>query len=124
MSGAPLKKARGLAARLAAIEDNTWDVPAVKADPRAQDVLPPLAKMSESDVTRRAKKAAMRAKAQEYAEGAMTVLKMALESPDERVRISAANDLLAWGFGKPATEIEAGEGAVQINIIKFGDTDG
>lgn len=123
MSGAPVKKARALAARLAAIEDTTWDVPAVKADPRTQDVLPPLSRLSESDLTRRAKKSAMRAKAQEYAEGAITVLKMALESPDERVRLAAANDLLAWGFGKPATEIEAGEGAVQINIIKFGDTE-
>ena len=64
----------------------------------------------------------MRAKAQEYAEEAMQVLADAMKSKDERVRVAAANDVLAWGHGKPATEIEVGETGQNIIIMKFGDS--
>jgi len=65
----------------------------------------------------------MRARAQEHAEKAIAVLVEIIEDPKEKreTRRSAANDLLAWGFGKPAQEIEAGEGAQMIVIRRFGD---
>jgi|GEM_PF-4669743 len=82
------------------------------------EVLPPT---SDTEPTRTALKRAMRAKAQEHAETAIAVLVGNLNNPglDPRVRQQAANDILAWGFGKPATEIEAGEGAQMIVIQKF-----
>lgn len=58
-------------------------------------------------------------RAQEHAETAIAVLVESLSSPDLKERRAAANDLLAWGFGKPAQEIEAGEGAQMIVIRKF-----
>jgi hypothetical protein len=61
----------------------------------------------------------MRARAQEHAEAAIAVLVETLKSPDLKERRGAANDLLAWGFGKPAQEIEAGEGAAMIVVRKF-----
>jgi hypothetical protein len=63
----------------------------------------------------------MRARAQEHAEDAIAVLVGNLKSTDRKLAHTAANDLLAWGFGKPATEIEAGEGAQMIVIRKFGE---
>jgi hypothetical protein len=82
------------------------------------EVLPPGVGV---EPTRTALKRAMRARAQEHAEAAIAVLVGALASQDERVRLGAANDLLAWGFGKPAQEIEAGEGAQMIVIRRFGE---
>lgn len=63
----------------------------------------------------------MRARAQEHAEAAIAVLVVNLASKDPRIATAAANDLLAWGFGKPATEIEAGDGAQMIVIRRFGE---
>lgn len=95
-------------------------VPAVT--PIQGDVLPP---EGAQEPTRTALKRAMRARAQEHAEAAIAVLVASLESPDLKERRAAANDLLAWGFGKPAQEIEAGEGAAMIIVKKFfGENDG
>lgn len=63
----------------------------------------------------------MRARAQEHADKAIAVLVAGLSSKKEDVALKAANDLLAWGFGKPATELEAGDGAQMIIIQRFGD---
>jgi hypothetical protein len=63
----------------------------------------------------------MRARAQEHAEAAIAVLVANLKASDPKLAHAAANDILAWGFGKPATEIEAGEGAQMIVIRRFGD---
>jgi hypothetical protein len=85
------------------------------------EVLPP---EGAQEPTRTALKRAMRARAQEHAEAAIAVLVACLTSTDLKERRAAANDLLAWGFGKPATEIEAGEGAAMIIVKKFfGDND-
>lgn len=87
------------------------------------EVLPPAEGI---EPTRTALKRAMRAEAQKYAKAAIALLAANLEDDmlDRRVRQQAANDLLAWGFGKPATEIEAGDGAQMIIIQKFRDDDG
>ena len=106
-----------LVAEAEAAPTNTVLAPAVT--PLRGEVLPPEAVAAEP--TRTALKRAMRARAQEHAEAAIAVLVGALASPDEKARISAANDLLAWGFGKPAQEIEAGEGAQMIVIRRFGE---
>lgn len=63
----------------------------------------------------------MRARAQEHAESAIAVLVGNLTATDPKLRHQAANDILAWGFGKPATEIEAGDGAQMIVIRRFGE---
>lgn len=63
----------------------------------------------------------MRQRAQEYAEKAIAVLAVNLDSKDPKLARDSANDLLAWGFGKPATEIEAGDGAQMIVIRRFGE---
>lgn len=65
----------------------------------------------------------MRQRAQEHAEQAIAVLVENLNNGKlpAKERRDAANDLLAWGFGKPATEIEAGEGAQLIVIRRFGE---
>lgn len=83
------------------------------------EILPP----EGTEPTRTALKRAMRATAQKYADEAIAVLaaNLANTTLDPRVRQQAANDILAWGFGKPATEIEAGEGAQMIVIRKFID---
>jgi len=82
------------------------------------EILPPV---EATEPTRTALKRAMRARAQEHAEAAIAVLVEALGGSDKKEARSAANDLLAWGFGKPATEIEAGDGAQMIVIRRFGD---
>lgn len=87
--------------------------------PLRGEVLPPVS--AGADPTRTALKRAMRARAQEHAEAAIAVLVVNLKSQDPRVATAAANDLLAWGFGKPATEIEAGDGAQMIVIRRFGE---
>lgn len=120
MAGSPKKREREKAARLQAAEQNqemagNKPVPALVPH---QDVLAPI---KAPDITRTAEKRAMRAAAQQYAQDAMLVLKNALESPDERLRVTAANDILAWGFGKPAQEIEAGDGAHTITILRFAE---
>lgn len=89
--------------------------------PLKGEVLPPLPKGDDPDFTRTALKRAMRKRAQEFSEKAIEVLSKALESLDPKVRLQAANDLLAWGFGKPATEIEAGEGGIAITILRLAD---
>lgn len=88
--------------------------------PLKGEVLPPIP-VGGADPTRTALKRAMRARAQEHAEAAIAVLVVNLKSPDARIATAAANDLLAWGFGKPATEIEAGDGAQMIVIRRFGE---
>lgn len=86
------------------------------------EVLPP---EGAQEPTRTALKRAMRARAQEHAEAAIAVLVANLKSPDAKLAHTAANDILAWGFGKPATEIEAGGGAAMIIVKKFfGENDG
>ena len=95
-------------------------VPAVT--PIQGEVLPP---EGAQEPTRTALKRAMRARAQEHAEAAIAVLVASLQSPDLKERRAAANDLLAWGFGKPAQEIEAGEGTAMVIVKKFfGDDNG
>ncbi len=141
MAGSPKKRAKRLAKEAAAAKQNTssgiphtiesapttpqqdgTDKPAPTANtavPVVQgEILPP---QPGTDPTRTALKRAMRQRAQTHAEAAISVLVAALSSLDEKARIGAANDLLAWGFGKPATEIEAGEGAQMIVIRRFGD---
>lgn len=121
MAGSPRKREREKAARLLAAEQKQETtgptLPALAPVPY-QDVLAPIKAV---DVTRTAEKRAMRAQAQVHAKDAMTVLHAALSSADERLRVQAANDILAWGFGKPAQEIEAGAGAQTITILRFGD---
>jgi hypothetical protein len=82
------------------------------------EILPPA---DTTEPTRTALKRAMRTRAQGHADAAIAVLVEALGGPDKKEARAAANDLLAWGFGKPATEIEAGDGAQMIVIRRFGD---
>lgn len=76
-----------------------------------------------AELTRTALKRAMRAKAQAHADKAIAVLVQIVDSKKTSLweKRTAANDLLAWGFGKPTTEIEAGEGGQVIIIKRFGD---
>jgi hypothetical protein len=96
------------------------NLPAPAVTPIQGEVLSP---EGAPEPTRTALKRAMRALAQEHAKDAIAVLVANMNNtqlaPDKRA--AAANDLLAWGFGKPATEIEAGEGAQMIVIRKFGE---
>lgn len=73
--------------------------------------------------TRTALKRAMRTRAQAHADEAIAVLVANMRNIQLAAdkRENAANRLLEWGFGKPATEIEAGEGAQLIVIRKFGE---
>ena len=130
MAGSPKKRARRLAReeaeREAAAQAATnKSVTAATSDEQAPpsvpvvvgEILPPVS----TEPTRTALKRAMRARAQEHAEKAIAVLVAALESPDEKVRLDAANKLLDRGFGKPEKEIEAGDGAQMIVIRRFGE---
>jgi hypothetical protein len=121
MAGSPKKREREKAARLLAAEEKAQGTGATSVPALApkQEVLPPAAEPI--DVTRTALKRAMRAKAQEFAEEAIQVLAVNLKSADPRIATAAANDLLAWGFGKPAQEIEAGDGAVVVQLVSFRD---
>lgn len=89
--------------------------------PLKGEILPPLKAADDADFTRTALKRAMRKRAQEYSELAIAALAEALENGDPKTKLQAANDLLAWGFGKPATEIEAGEGGIAITILRLAD---
>lgn len=82
------------------------------------EVLPPGAV---PEPTRTAARRAMRRKAEQYADEAIEVLAQALKSKDERVRVNAANDILDRAHGKPTPEIDAGDGSMQIVILRFGD---
>lgn len=137
MAGSPKKRARREAERLRQAELKSGPAqPAAsqdgvdKAAPLATlpapitlkgEVLPPLPKGDDPDFTRTALKRAMRKRAQEFSEKAIQRLSEALDSSDPKTRLQAANDLLAWGFGKPATEIEAGEGGIAITILRLAD---
>jgi hypothetical protein len=122
MAGSPKKREREKAARLAAAEEKqeqagaSAPLAALAPQRPTQEVLDPLPQ--DIEPTRTALKRAMRARAQEYASRAIEVLAANLESTDQKVAMDAANRLLEWGFGKPAQEIEAGEG-LQIAIVKF-----
>jgi hypothetical protein len=134
MAGSPKKRAareaaeraKNLAAVAQTAEQLTCNEPVVGATPTQGttipvvqgEILPPV---DTTEPTRTALKRAMRARAQEHAEAAIAVLVESLKSPDKKEARGAANDLLAWGFGKPATEIEAGDGAQMIVIRRFGD---
>lgn len=131
MAGSPKKRAKREAAeraRLAEASANTAPTGSVGEGPPAPPASVPVVQGEvvpnaplEVEPTRTALKRAMRARAQEYAKDAIEVLAKNLKSADPRIATAAANDLLAWGFGKPAQEIEAGEGAQLITILKFGD---
>ena len=138
MAGSPKKRARREAERLRQAELKSGPAqPAVVSDglpnngaaaralpaPIALkgEVLPPLPKGDDPDFTRTALKRAMRKRAQDFSEKAILRLSEALDSNDPKTRLQAANDLLAWGFGKPATEIEAGEGGIAITILRLAD---
>jgi hypothetical protein len=122
MAGSPKKREREKAARLAAAEEKQEtagaQTPLAALAPQrpTQEVLDPLPQ--DVELTRTALKRAMRARAQEYAEKAIAVLAANLNNTDNKIAMDAANRLLEWGFGKPAQEIEAGEG-LQIAIVKF-----
>lgn len=94
---------------------DTSPVPTLPA-PVSGEVLPP-----ERDVTNTALKRAMRRKAGEYAERAVEVLATAMESPDPRIAVPAAREILDRSIGKPTPEIEIGEGGLSVTIIRFGD---
>lgn len=123
MAGSPKKherklaeiKARGLAAAEVA---NSLPVPVV---PVVEGEL--TTPSDATELTRTALKRAMRAKAQAHADKAIAVLVEIIESKTASVaeKRGASNDLLAWGFGKPAQEVEAGDGAQVILIRRFGD---
>lgn len=83
-----------------------------------QEVLPPLP--ADTEPTRTALKRAMRQRAQEYAEKAIAVLARNLDSKNDEIAARAANDMLAWGFGKPGLELETGDGGLLVTIQKFG----
>lgn len=116
--GTGAETAPSLAGGVSASKSPATNTPEVSA-PLRGEVLPPV--LAGTDPTRTALKRAMRARAQEHAEAAIAVLVVNLASKDPRIATAAANDLLAWGFGKPATEIEAGEGTQMIVIRRFGE---
>lgn len=88
--------------------------------PLKGEILPPK-KDEDYEVTRTAKKRAMRRKAQEYAEKAVEVLAENLKHPDPEIRAKAANDMLKWGgFAAPDLDGVNPEG-LQIAIIRFGE---
>jgi hypothetical protein len=91
----------------------------VSAVPVYQGVIDPPADAAEP--TRTALKRAMRTRAQEHAEKAIAVLVVNLDSKDPRIATAAANDLLAWGFGKPSADIELSSGDQMIVIRRFGE---
>lgn len=138
MAGSPKKRARREAERLrreALDKTQSTQAQPVEVGPTPKgypgalpapvalkgEVLPPLPKGDDPDFTRTALKRAMRKRAQEYSEKAIAALAAALEGGDLKTKLQAANDLLAWGFGKPATEIEAGEGGIAITILRLAD---
>jgi len=129
MAGSPKKRARKEAERrrLAAEEAMRGQVehhnsrPALPAPAPLQEVLPPI-KQDELEITRTALKRAMRKRAADFAERAIEVLSKNLDSEDPEVASKAANDLLKWGFGNPATDIEMSkEGGLSIAILRFND---
>jgi hypothetical protein len=93
-------------------------LPAPAVTPIRGEVLPP---EGAPEPTRTAMKRAMRSRAQEHAEKAIGVLVVNLDSKDPKLAQQAANDLLAWGFGKPVSDIDLGNGDQIIVIRKFGD---
>lgn len=82
------------------------------------EVLPPI---KDDEVTRTALKRAMRKRAQELAVKAIDRLEKNLSSEDPEIAGKAANDILKWGFGNPATEIEAGGEGLVITLARFAD---
>lgn len=130
MAGSPKKRAREKARELeelAAKEPATLCPPAAGIVPQAAppackpldgEVLPP-----EVEPTRTALKRAMRTKAQEHAEAALAILAKALESPDERIRVNAANDILDRAYGKPTPELDADGGGLLVSILRFTEAD-
>lgn len=91
-------------------------------EPVRGEVLPPGNKSREDyELTRTAKKRAMRQAAQEYAEEAIRVLATNLKSPDPEIAAKAANDMLKWGgFAAPDLDGVNPDG-LQIAIIRFGE---
>ncbi len=79
------------------------------------------------------------AKAREHTDKAVQVLAEALDSKDERVRVTAAEKLLDRGYGKPLTmtadvtkrlddwtddDIDAAISAIKASLPSVGDADG
>lgn len=127
MAGSPKKRAREKARRLeetAGREPATLSPPAAGSPPAAPpatpldgEILPP-----EPEPTRTALKRAMRQSAQKHADAALEVLAQALKSPDERVRVNAANDILDRAYGKPTPELDADSGGLLVTLLKFGES--
>jgi hypothetical protein len=127
MAGSPKKRAREKARRLeeTAKDPATLRSPAAGGNPVATlpapltgEILPP---EKDAEPTRTALKRAMRQSAQKYAEAALTVLAEALKSPDQRIRVGAANDILDRAYGKPTPELDADSGGLLVTIMKFGE---
>jgi hypothetical protein len=134
MAGSPKKRAKREAAARAEVaaetaKNNPCTVAPEPGPPPVQSLVPVvegellIPPSPGAEPTRTALKRAMRARAQEHAEEAIAVLveNMRNKSLAPEKRESAAHKLLEWGFGKPAQEIEAGDGAQLIVIRRFGD---